>query len=93
MLENQVKAIYTDGIYNINLINGMIRIGIGTLVPNEENQEEPLYKEEYKLIMPLNSFLTSFNSQKKIIDQLVEKNILTKQPEQDTSAVIPEVIK
>lgn len=93
MVNENVKQLYIDGINNINLINGMIRIGMGVLVPDENNSEEPLYKEEYKLIMPLNSFLSAFNSQKKLIDQLVEKNILTKQPEQDTSAIVPEVIK
>ena len=94
--ENDVKQIYIDGINHINFLNGMIRIGIGTLIPGEAQDEEPTYKEEYRLIMPLNSFLAAFASQQKLLAQLEEKQIITKQNSEqmpDTSAVIPEVVK
>ena len=95
LTSNEQKQIYIDGINHINFLNGMVRIGIGTLIPGEAENEEPSYREEYRLIMPLNSFLASFGSQKKLIDQLEEKGIITKQEEQpvDTSAIIPEVVK
>lgn len=95
MLNGEVKQIFSDGINHINFLNGMVRIGIGTLVPGEQENEEPSYNEEYRLIMPLNSFLAAFASQKRLLDQLEEKQIITKQPEQtsDTSAIIPEVVK
>lgn len=93
---NQVKQIFIDGINHINFLNGMVRIGIGTLVPTDDNENEPVYQEDYRLIMPLNSFLASFTNQKKLIDQLEEKGIITKQTEPemaDTSAIIPDVVK
>lgn len=96
--ETNVKQIYSDGINHINFLNGMIRIGIGTLIPGENQNEEPSYNEEYRIIMPLNSFLAAFNSQQKLLAQLEEKQIITKQqtenePISDTSAIVPEVVK
>ena len=96
--ETSVKQIYSDGINHINFLNGMIRIGIGTLIPGENQDEEPTYNEEYRIIMPLNSCLAAFNSQQKLLAQLEEKQIITKQlsdteQSSDASAVIPEVVK
>ncbi len=92
---NEPKQIYIDGINSLNFLNGMIRIGTGTLIPADETAEkkEPTFKEEYRIIIPLNSFLAGFQSQKELIEQLEERGVITKQTTQTESAVIPDVVQ
>lgn len=86
-MSNEIKQIYIDGIDNINFINGMVRMSIGTIIPNNMNtgeiEDNLEFKPEYRLIMPLNSFLSAFKSQQGLIDKLIENKIITK--EQDTT--------
>lgn len=86
-MPNEIKQIYIDGIDNINFINGMVRMSIGTIIPNNMNtgeiEDNLEFKPEYRLIMPLNSFLSAFKSQQGLIDKLIENKIITK--EQDTT--------
>ena len=46
---NEPKIIFTDGINKINVINGMIRLTIGTVVAAEETSPES-FKDEYVLV-------------------------------------------
>lgn len=86
-MSNEIKQIFIDGIDNINFINGMVRMSIGTIIPNNMNtgeiEDNLEFKPEYRLIMPLNSFLSAFKSQQGLIDKLIENKIITK--EQDTT--------
>jgi hypothetical protein len=80
-MENCVKEMFVDGISHINFLNGMIRITYGTLVPDPENENaEPTFVDTQRLVMPLNSFLAAFQSQKQLIDQLEEKGVITPKP-------------
>lgn len=95
MFEN-VQQIFVDGINHINFINGMVRINMGVVVPGETEQSEPSFKETHQLIIPLNSFLNAFESQKQLIEQLEANEIITKQPENPaapTEAIVPEIVQ
>ena len=74
---NEPKIIFTDGINKINVINGMIRLTIGTVVAAEETSPES-FKDEYVLVMPINSFLAGMQSQQQILQKLEEANIVKK---------------
>lgn len=85
-MKNDIRQIYIDGVDNINFINGMVRISMGTIIPPQnnknENQEENTFKPEYCIIMPLNSFLLAFKSQEGLINKLIENKIIsTESPE------------
>lgn len=85
---NDVKTIFTDGIASVNFVNGLVRITIGSLCANEAiDTEEPKFKEEYTLIIPLNSFLAGIQSQQQLLDQLEERHIISKQPNTTNSDV------
>jgi hypothetical protein len=93
MLE-QPKQVFVDGINTINFLNGMVRMGIGTLIPATEEGKEPTFSEDYRLIIPLNSFLGGFQSQKDLLEQLESKGIITKQDQKTPeSAIIPDVVQ
>lgn len=79
-MSNEIKQIFIDGIDNINFINGMVRMSMGTIIPkNNEIEDNVEFKTEYRIIMPLNSFLTAFKSQQGLIDKLIENKVLTKE--------------
>lgn len=86
MLNDKVKKIYVDGINGINFINGTVRLNVGTLVPknSDDPNTEPVFDEEYVIIMPLNSFLNAMNSQQEMINQLEERGVIVRNedPEQ-----------
>lgn len=91
MFEN-VQRVFVDGINHINFINGMIRINMGVVVPGPEEDSDPSFKETHQLIIPLNSFLNAFESQKQLIEQLEENGIISKNEDaQDniTDAIVP----
>ena len=98
----EVQQIFVDGINHINFVNGMVRLGMGVLIPSSDatdNQTQPEFDEKYCLIMPLNSFLASFNSQKQLIDQLEAGGVISKDIKEAAentatdSVVIPEQVK
>lgn len=79
-MSNEIKQIFIDGIDNINFINGMVRMSMGTIIPKNNDIEDNVeFKTEYRIIMPLNSFLTAFKSQQGLIDKLIENKVLTKE--------------
>lgn len=79
-MSNEIKQIFIDGIDNINFINGMVRMSMGTIIPKNNDIEDNVeFKPEYRIIMPLNSFLTAFKSQQGLIDKLIENKVLTKE--------------
>lgn len=74
---NEPKIIFTDGINKINVINGMVRLTIGTIAAGNENGEES-FNDEYVLVMPINSFLAGMQSQDQVLRKLEEANIVKK---------------
>lgn len=94
-MSEDVKQIYVDGISSMNFLNGMVRIGMGTMVPtnSDDPNVKPTFNEEYRLIIPLNGFLAGFNSQKEMIDRLEQGGVISRTEEQEktVSEVIPDV--
>lgn len=85
----ELKEIYVDGINHINFVNGMIRLTMGTLVATDEDGEtQPEFNPTYRVIMPLNSFLTGVNSQNQIIEKLIENGIISKRTEEEMNTSV-----
>ena len=91
-MQDELKQIFIDGISHINFVIGMVRLTIGTLIPNDDNTQTPEFKDEYRIIMPLNSFLAAFTSQKQLMDQLEENKIISPNYSEN-NAIIPEAVK
>jgi hypothetical protein len=91
-MQDELKQIFIDGISHINFVNGMVRLTIGTLIPNDDNTVTPEFKDEYRIIMPLNSFLAAFTSQKQLMDQLEENKIISPNGSAE-NPIIPDVVK
>jgi hypothetical protein len=85
----EIKEIFVDGISHINFVNGMVRLTMGTLVPNDDTNATPDFRDEYRIIMPLNSFLAGFTSQKQLMEQFEANGLVTPKEE---NPVIPDVV-
>ena len=74
---NDKKEIFADGIGQIHFAGGMVRFDFVTLQPSEDGQN-PVLKENMRMIMPPQGFLSTFNSMQQLIDKLVEAGVLQK---------------
>lgn len=88
----EIKEMFIDGINNINFVNGMIRMTVGTLVANEDDNTQPEFNATYRIIMPLNSFLAGVNSQNQLVEKLEANKIISRNNNTGTSEVVPEVV-
>jgi len=102
MFNETTKHVFIDGINNINFINGMVRLNMGIVIPGETEEAQPTFKETHQLIIPLNSFLNAFESQKQLVEQLEKNGIITKQDSEraaanvnlnKTDSIVPEVVQ
>ena len=71
------KEIYADGIGQIHMIANMVRYDFFTLQPAEEGKQ-PTPESSVRLIMPIQGFLSAFNTMQQMFDKLVESGVITK---------------
>ena len=71
------KEIFADGIGQIHMIAGMVRYDFITLQPGEEGKE-PTPESKVRLIMPIQGFLSAFNTMQQLIDKLMEAGVISK---------------
>jgi len=74
---NDKKEIFADGIGQIHFAGGMVRFDFVTVQPAEDGQN-PVLKENLRMIMPPQGFLSTFNSMQQLINKLVEAGVLQK---------------
>ena len=76
-MSGKIEEIYADGLRQINLSGGMVRYEFVTLQPGEDGAE-PFAEEQLKVIMPLQGFLTAYDSMQELIGKLIDAGVLKK---------------
>lgn len=71
------KEIFADGIGQIHFAGGMIRFDFATIQP-EEGGQNPVLKDNVRIIMPPQGFINAFNSMQQMVAKLVEAGVLKK---------------
>lgn len=71
------NEIYVDSIGQLHFVKGMIRYDLVSYQPGKDGSE-PTTEEKLRIIMPPEGFLATFNTMQRLIDQLVDKGVLTK---------------
>ena len=74
--DRTTKEIYTDGICQVHLINGSIKMDLLTISPTGESKAEAYVNS--RLVMSLNQFLSSLDVMNKMADKLVETGYIKK---------------
>ena len=71
------NTIYTDGVTNIALTKGMVRIEFGTLSITEKDDDgNPAIFERHQMAMTPKVFLDTFGNMERMRDLLIEKGVV-----------------
>ena len=75
MSENRES--YADGIGEITLSGGMVRIDLVTLQGTQKNSEsKPKLETSQRIIMPPDGFLRSFSAMENLVKQLIDAGLV-----------------
>ena len=77
-MTTQNETIFADGIYNIRLQDGMVRMELMVLEPDEENNGTSQPIKTKTVVLPPLGFLRSYDTITRLVDMLKEKGLITK---------------
>lgn len=80
-----IRETYVDGVEVINMINGTVRLDLFSLQPPRDGQGQPEPQTRGRLIMPLPSFLNTYDAMGRIVNKLVEDGIITRRENADSA--------
>ena len=85
-MENS-QEIFADGVGEINLSGGMVRIDLVSLAGTKvENEKQPQFKAVQRVVMPPDGFLRSFSAMEDLVKQLVDAGLVKQRENQETPA-------
>ncbi len=97
------QTFFTDGVGNLSMMNGMVRVQFMTAVPSDGNaQGSASYAPAFSAVLTPQGFLQSYKKMQALVQKMVEAGVLLKQgeerrtgPARDTSvsAVVGDVVK
>jgi len=71
------NTIYTDGVTNIALNKGMVRIEFGALsITQKDTEGRPTVGERHQLTMTPKTFLETFGNMERMLNMLIENGIV-----------------
>ncbi len=84
----QQRDIFADGIGEITLSGGMVRMDLVTLVGKPaENDNQPKFETSQRVVMPPDGFLRSFSAMENLVKQLIEAGLV--KPREGTATATP----
>lgn len=71
------REIFADGVGEITLSGGMVRMDLVTMVGSQKNKDEPPKLEfRQRVIMPPDGFLRSFSAMENLVKQLIDAGLV-----------------
>ena len=71
------RDLFADGIGEITLAGGMVRMDLVTLVGSQNNKEEkPKLEATQRIVMPPDGFLRSFSAMENLVKQLIDAGLV-----------------
>ena len=71
------REIYTDGLAQLHVVGNSVRMDFMTLEPKADGQA-PAQNIHTRVIMPIQAFLTAFDSIQKLLNKLESDGIIKK---------------
>ncbi|MEM7454838.1 MAG: hypothetical protein AAF456_10860 [Planctomycetota bacterium] len=69
--------LFADGIGEISLVGGMVRMDLVSLVGSQNDKEnQPHLEKTHRIVMPPDGFLRSFSSMENLVKQLIEAGLV-----------------
>ncbi len=85
-MENS-KEIFADGIGEIVLSGGMVRMDLVALTGSQrDDQKQPQLEFRQRVVMPPDGFLRSFSAMEDLVKQLVKAGLVKRRDEEQTVA-------
>lgn len=73
----QDHEVFADGIGEISLSGGMVRIDLVSLVGSQNNEsDKPRLEPKTRIIMPPEGFLRSFGAMENLVKQLIDAGLI-----------------
>lgn len=71
------KEIFADGIGEITLAGGMVRMDLVSMVGTQKSKDQPPQLEfKQRVVMPPDGFLRSFSAMENLVKQLVDAGLV-----------------
>ena len=74
-MENQ-RELFADGIGEITLAGGMVRMSLVSLVGSRREGDQPRFETRERIIMPPDGFLRSFSAMEDLVKQLIQAGLV-----------------
>lgn len=65
------REIFADGIGEITLAGGMVRMSLVTLAGSRREGDQPRFEQRERIVMPPDGFLRSFSAMEDLVKQLI----------------------
>lgn len=83
---NTTPNLYIDGIGQIHITDGLVRIDLMALEPHLKAENgQPVFAVTQRLVLSMDNFLQAFNLQEALIQKLVQDGVAKRTPQQDTA--------
>ncbi len=76
-MENGQQEVFADGIGEISLSGGMVRMDLVSLIGNQNSEgNKPRLVPKHRIIMPPEGFLRSFSAMENLVKQLIDAGLI-----------------
>lgn len=87
MAVEQTGELFADGVGEITLVGGMVRMDLVSLSSTEKDGSgNPALEFRQRVVMPPDGFLRSFSAMENLVKQLMEAGVVQKNAEGDDDA-------
>ena len=71
------NEIYADGLCQIHIVGGTVRMDFMTLEPQKDNQP-PVQNVNNRVILPIQAFLAAYDTMQKLLNKLESDGLIKK---------------
>lgn len=81
----KIEEVFCDGVSRINITGPVVRIEFGAFdIPEDENAPAPENLEpRHRLVMPLEGFLKGFELFERVVNDMIERNVVVRGGSED----------
>ncbi len=87
------RELYADGIGEITLAGGMVRMSLVSLIGSRREGEQPRFENRERIIMPPDGFLRSFSAMEDLVKQLINAGLVKPRDNDGTVNAIPNPVR
>ncbi len=82
---SEYQEFFADGVGEITLSGGMVRMDLFTIVGKGEDENQPKISVNQRIILPPEGFLRSFSAMEDLVKKLVEAGVIKRRDETGTN--------